>query len=110
MPAKFPEDAHRLFLEAFNSSDADAVAELYEPDAVMCNAKGELRNGQAGIRERFKKFLGSRPKITLQTRFVLRMGDIALLRSDWQDHGNAFKRPSSRAKQAPQYGSSPPPA
>jgi uncharacterized protein (TIGR02246 family) len=87
MPAKLPEDAHRLFLEAFNSGDADALAELYEPDAVICNAKGEVRNGQAAIREAFKKFLASKPKITLQTRFALCMGDIALLRSDWEITG-----------------------
>lgn len=87
MSAKVPEDAHRLFLEAFNAGDADAIAALYEPDAVMCNASGQLKNGQAAIREAFKKLLASRPKITLETQFALRMGDIALLRSDWEITG-----------------------
>ena len=34
MPARTPEDAHRLWGEAFLAGDAEAMVELYEPDAT----------------------------------------------------------------------------
>ncbi|MGI8679595.1 MAG: hypothetical protein ACR2LX_13110 [Jatrophihabitans sp.] len=35
----------RLFLERANVGDVDGVAALYEPDAVVADAGGELVNG-----------------------------------------------------------------
>ena len=35
MKAQTPEDITRLFVERVNAGDAQGLAELYEPDAVM---------------------------------------------------------------------------
>jgi ketosteroid isomerase-like protein len=39
--------------------------------------------GAAAIRQAFAGFLASKPKIKLQTRYAIRMGDLALLRAQW---------------------------
>lgn len=84
MPATTPEDAHRLFVDAFNVGDVEALVALYEPEAVLCNAAGEIRAaGLPAIRQAFQAFLASKPRIKLQTKFAIRMGDLALLRSLW---------------------------
>lgn len=83
MPATTPEDAHRLFVNAFNAGDVEALLALYEPDAVLCNAAGEIKAGLPAIRQAYQAFLASKPKITLQTKYAIRLGDLALLRSLW---------------------------
>ena len=39
--ARRPEDLTRLFVERANAGDADGIAVLYEPDAVMAYPPGE---------------------------------------------------------------------
>jgi len=87
MPAKTPEDTHRLFAEAFNAGDVEALAALYEPTAVLCKSNGEALAGVPLIRQAYQAFLGARPKIRLETRYAIPMGDLALLRSDWEITG-----------------------
>jgi len=79
-----PEDAHRLFVEAFNAGDLDAVVALYEPDAITFNKESQPVQGQAKIREAIGGFLAMKPHITLTTRDVLRSGELAMLRSSWE--------------------------
>ena len=79
-----PEDAHRLFVEAFNAGDLDAVVALYEPDAITFNKESQPVQGQAKIREAIGGFLAVKPHITLTTRDVLRSGELAMLRSNWE--------------------------
>ena len=62
MPATTPEDAHRLFVNAFNAGDVEALVALYEPDAVLCNAAGEIKAGLSAIRQACQAFLASKPK------------------------------------------------
>lgn len=45
-----PEDLGRLFLERANAGDVDSVAALYEPDAVVASAGGDLVKGAEAIR------------------------------------------------------------
>ena len=87
MPAKTPQDAHRLFAEAFNAGDEEALAALYEPGAVLCKSNGEPLAGVPVIRQAYQALLGSRPKVRLETKYAIRMGDLALLRSDWEITG-----------------------
>jgi len=84
MPARTPEDAHRLFMEAFNAGDVEALVALYEPQAVLCRSDGQQRAGVSAIRQAFDSFLVSKPKIRLQTKYAIRMGDLALLRAQWE--------------------------
>jgi uncharacterized protein (TIGR02246 family) len=79
-----PEDAHRLFVEAFNAGDLEAVVALYEPNAITFNKENQPVQGKAKIREAIAGFLAMKPHITLTTRDVLRSGQLAMLRSSWE--------------------------
>jgi len=79
-----PEDAHRLFVEAFNAGDLEAVVALYEPDAITFNKDSQPVQGTAKIRDAIAGFLAMKPHITLATRDVLRSGQLAMLRSSWE--------------------------
>jgi uncharacterized protein (TIGR02246 family) len=83
MPATTPEAAHRLFVDAFNAGDVEALVALYEPDAVLCNSAGQTMAGLPAIREAYRAFLASKPRITLRTKYAIPLGDLALLRSQW---------------------------
>jgi len=48
--AQEPEDLTRLFVERANARDAEGLAELYEPDAVMGFPPGHETVGRAAIR------------------------------------------------------------
>jgi ketosteroid isomerase-like protein len=45
-----PEDLTRLFVERANARDAEGLAELYEPDAVLGFPPGRETVGRAAIR------------------------------------------------------------
>ncbi len=45
-----PEDITRLFVERVNASDAEGIAALYEPDAVMAYPPGSVTVGREAIR------------------------------------------------------------
>ncbi|HVV07706.1 YybH family protein [Amycolatopsis sp.] len=55
--ANTPEDLARLFVELANAGDADGLAELYEPDAVLAFPPGSQTVGRAAIREVLKQLL-----------------------------------------------------
>jgi uncharacterized protein (TIGR02246 family) len=55
--AQTPEDLTRLFVACANAKDADGIAELYEPDAVMAYPPGSQTVGRAAIRELWAQIL-----------------------------------------------------
>jgi hypothetical protein len=55
-----PEDLTRLFVERANAKDADGIAALYEPGAVMAYPPGEQTAGRNAIREFWEKALVAR--------------------------------------------------
>ena len=57
MPARRPEDLHRLFAEALNAGDADAVMALYEPGASLVPQPGQVATGTEAIRAALDGFL-----------------------------------------------------
>ena len=73
MPACRPEDVHRRFAEAVNAGDLKALAELYP-------ARGGAAPNHDGLRE----LLALKPRITVETRSVVRTGNVALLGSRWR--------------------------
>jgi len=77
--AMTPEDITRLFVERSNAGDADAVADLYEDDAVMAYPPGGQTVGRAAIRDLWASVLANGP--TFEPEEPLRTlvsGDIAL--------------------------------
>jgi len=77
--AMTPEDITRLFVERSNAGDADAVADLYEDDAVMAYPPGGQTVGRAAIRDLWASVLANGPTFEPEEPLpTLVSGDIAL--------------------------------
>jgi len=81
------EDAIRKVVvamtEGFNRHDANAAAQMYEPDARFVTVRGEVLNGQPAIEKGLASILGTRAKNssqrTLDVVVKLLRPDIALV-------------------------------
>ena len=87
MEVKDPADMHPRFMQAFNAHDLDALAALYEPDAVLVPQAGQRAVGRDAIRESLAGFLAAFQSIDLTTRGIVQQGDIALLYPKFTLHG-----------------------
>jgi uncharacterized protein (TIGR02246 family) len=76
-------EIHRLVQDAFNAGDADALAALYEADAIMATPEGTFVSGLDAIRQQWAGFIALGGSITMVTRHAAEAGDIALLSNDW---------------------------
>ena len=90
MPATEPEQMHGLFEQAFNTGDIEALMALYEPDAALIPQPGVTVEGTAAIRESLLWFLDRRGQITLDTKLVIRVGDVAYLANRWSLTGGTM--------------------
>ncbi len=78
-----PAYIHTLFMAAFNAGDIDALAALYESNAVLV-VNGQPVAGQELIRDAYESFLARRPRMSLQTRSAIVFDDnLAVLHGDW---------------------------
>jgi uncharacterized protein (TIGR02246 family) len=74
-----PEDGAKVFLDRLNAGDLDGLVSLFEPDAVLVPAPGQVATGSDALRETFAGFLATGVRLELTKRFSLhRVGDIAL--------------------------------
>jgi uncharacterized protein (TIGR02246 family) len=88
--AQKPEDLTRLFVEAANAGDADGVAELYEPDAVMAYPPGGQTVGRDAIRTLWEKVLTNAPRFEPEPPLpTLISGDLALTSTPPSDGAGA---------------------
>lgn len=88
--AATPEDLTRLFVERSNAGDADGIAELYEPDAVMAFPPGEVTVGRDAIAELWRSVLADRPHFTPEPPLpTLICGDLALTSTPPSDGAGA---------------------
>jgi uncharacterized protein (TIGR02246 family) len=90
MPVTEPEQMHRLFEEAFNAGDIEALMALYEPDAALVPQPGVVAEGTAAIRDALRWFLDRQGKIALDTKLVVRVGDLAFLANRWSHTGGTM--------------------
>ncbi|MFI5953328.1 YybH family protein [Cryptosporangium sp. NPDC051539] len=60
--AQKPEDLARLFVERANANDAEGIAALYEPDAVLGYPPGETTVGRDAIRALFEQVVTRMPE------------------------------------------------
>ena len=88
--AKTPEDITRLFVERSNAGDADGVAALYEPDAVMAFPPGQFTVGGDAIREFWASVLAESPHFEPEEPLpTLISGDLALTSTPPKDDAGA---------------------
>ena len=59
--ASRPEDVTRLFVERANAGDAEGMAALYEPDAVMAFPPGQMTVGREAIHALFEHLVKEIP-------------------------------------------------
>ena len=90
MPATEPEQIHRLFEQAFNAGDLEALMALYEPEATLVPQPGVVVEGSDAIRESLTWFLDRNGQIALDTKLVLRVGDLAYLANRWSLTGGTM--------------------
>ncbi|HKE51419.1 MAG TPA: nuclear transport factor 2 family protein [Actinomycetes bacterium] len=74
-----PGDLERLYVQRVNAGDVDGLVALFEPDAVVAFAPGQMATGSQAIRQLFTDLVGSGVQLTFtgQQR-TLRVGDLAL--------------------------------
>jgi uncharacterized protein (TIGR02246 family) len=90
MPAKTPEDITRLFVERVNAGDAEGLAALYEPDAIIAFPPGKLTVGRDAIRTLYEQMLADKPHFEYEEPLTtLISGDIALTATEAQDEAGA---------------------
>jgi uncharacterized protein (TIGR02246 family) len=88
--ARTPEDITRLFVERANAGDAEAMAELYEPGAVMAYPPGKLTVGRDAIRRLFEQMLAARPTFKPEAPLpAVQAGDLALTATRARDEAGA---------------------
>jgi ketosteroid isomerase-like protein len=74
-----PEDLARLFVERADAQDAEGLAALYEPDAVLAFPPGETTVGRAAIRTVMEKMLTQGLTFRIEEPLpTVRNGDLAL--------------------------------
>lgn len=84
--AATPEDLTRLFVERANAGDANGLAALYEPDAVLAFPPGQTTRGRDAIRAVYQQMLSMnltfKPEQPLPT---IENGDLALTATHRRD-------------------------
>lgn len=60
---------------------------LYEPDSVMVPQPGSVAEGSKQVRAALEGYLALRGRITLDTKLVLTVGDLAYLSQTWSLSG-----------------------
>lgn len=77
--AATPEDLARLFVERANAGDADGLAGLYEPDAVLAYPPGQETRGRDAIRAVYQQMLSQGLVFKLERALpTIENGDLAL--------------------------------
>jgi uncharacterized protein (TIGR02246 family) len=88
--AQTPEDITRLFVERVNAGDAEGLADLYEPDAVIAFPPGRLTRGRDAIVELYEGMVAQKPRFEYEEPLTtLISGDIALTATQPQDDAGA---------------------
>jgi uncharacterized protein (TIGR02246 family) len=88
--AMTPEDLTRLVVERVNAGDAEGVAELYEPEAVVAFPPGETTVGRDAIRAMYQQLIDSAPEFRPEEPLTtISLGDIALTATHARDEAGA---------------------
>jgi ketosteroid isomerase-like protein len=97
MPATTAEETHRLFGEAFNQGDLDALVNLYEEDAVFLAQPGQQpARATAEVREALRGFIGMGGTFSIERTDSIASDEVAIVCSTWKlagasdPEGNTF--------------------
>ena len=93
-----PEDLTRLFVERANAGDAEGLAALYEPDAVVAFPPGSVTVGREAIQALYEQMLADVPAFTPREP----------LRTVPQRRSRADRDTGGRRGRSPRAGRTPP--
>ncbi|HZH26903.1 MAG TPA: nuclear transport factor 2 family protein [Azospirillaceae bacterium] len=80
-----PGQMNDAFARAFNSRNIDELLTLYEPDAVLrVDGTDRTLAGVDAIAGELKQLLQVPGTMTSKNNFCVELGDLALLRADWE--------------------------
>ncbi len=92
-----PEDITRLVYERANAGDAEGIAALYEPAAVLALPPGQMTVGREAIRAVFEQLLAQNPDFRPEEPLpTLRIGDLAFLSTRASDEAGAHAQVARR--------------
>lgn len=83
MPARKPEECDALFEKYLNEGNLDALVDIYEPEATLLPAPGQVATGHAAIRETLGQLISLGAKLKLTVTQTVVAGDIAVTYNDW---------------------------
>ena len=78
-----PAAINAAFSAGYNSRDVQALAALYEQDAVVTNPDGSIAVGIDAIRVHLGHLVELGGFMTSQNRYAIPNGDLALVGADW---------------------------
>ena len=81
---KRPEDISPALAAAFNAADLDAMAALYEPQAVLVDEHGARHHGVGAIRAALAAALDAGGVMASMPSFAIIAGDVAVTGADWR--------------------------
>jgi uncharacterized protein (TIGR02246 family) len=84
MPANSPEDICRLFQQYMAASDLDTVLSVFDPEAVLVNGSGEVKQGRDGLRQELAPLAAMKTRLAFTIKQIIRSGDVALMHTEWQ--------------------------
>ena len=82
-PGRALQDIHPAVEAGVNTGDLEALVALYAEDARMITPDGSVAEGLDAIRELWKTVLAMNATMTVQTRYVIELGELALLSNTW---------------------------
>jgi len=84
MQMDHPQEAHRLFREAFNARDLDGLMMLYEPDAMLSPQPGVQARGKEQVRAALREYLALHATMDMRTVSCRVTGGVAVMRAAWR--------------------------
>ena len=87
-----PAAINAAFADGYNARDVEALADLYEHDAVVTNPDGSIAAGIEAIRVHLGHLVELGGVMTSENRYAIPNGDLALVGAEWQitfDDGRA---------------------
>lgn len=84
MPAKSPEEICRLFREYMAAGDVDSLLGLYDPEAVILDQSGEVKEGPQGLKQQLSPLAAARASFDFEIKQIIQSGDIALMHTMWR--------------------------
>ena len=66
------------------AGDLDAVLSVFDPEAVLVNPSGEVKQGRDALRQELTPFAAMKTRFALTIKQVTQSGDIALMHTEWQ--------------------------